>query len=252
MLYQFYLGLDVGQSKDYSALALIEEPLYVRERTSFGRDVTLEPGWAMPSKHEPWVVEQLRARNGREGRPHDPPLVMSGLERFALGTRYPDVISRVARLLSSGPLKDKRVALLVDKTGVGAPIVDAFLQAGINPIAISIHGGEKVSRDRDGYRVPKRDLVSAVKVPLQNGRLSVAPTLAHAATLRAELANFRMKIDPATAHDSYSHWRDGDHDDLVLATAMACWFRGWINHNFDITFARAGLSRATSPEEAAM
>jgi hypothetical protein len=27
------------------------------------------------------------------------------------------------------------------------------------------------------------------------------------------------------AHDSFPHRREGDHDDLVLATAMACWFR---------------------------
>lgn len=238
MIYQFYLALDVGQSQDYSALALIEEPLHVRERSSFGQDLTLEPGWVLPSKLEPWVAEQLRTSAGRHGRPHDPPLLVNGLERFDLGTRYPDVIDRVRELLISEPLRDKRLALLVDKTGVGAPIVDAFLQAGIHPIAISIHGGEKVGRDRDGYRVPKRDLVSAVKVPLQNGRLGVAPSLAHATTLRAELANFRMKIDPATAHDSYSHWREGQHDDLVLSVAMAAWYRGWINHNLDIDYAR--------------
>jgi hypothetical protein len=27
-----------------------------------------------------------------------------------------------------------------------------------------------------------------------------------------------------TAHDSYEHWREGDHDDLVLAAALACWW----------------------------
>lgn len=248
MMFQFYLSLDVGQSKDHTALALLEEALYVREPTRFGLNVTLRPGWAMPSELTPAVAEHLREENGQRGRPPSPPLVLSGLERFALGTRYPDVISRVSELLASEPLKDKRVALLVDKTGVGAPIVDAFLQAGINPIAVTIHGGAKVGRDRDGFRVPKRDLVSAVKVPLQNGRLSVAPSLAHAATLRAELQNFRMKIDPATAHDSYSHWREGDHDDLVLATAMACWFRGYWNHNVDVGFAEYSRKiRAEAP-----
>jgi hypothetical protein len=32
-----------------------------------------------------------------------------------------------------------------------------------------------------------------------------------------ELLNFRVKIDPLTAHDSYGCWREGGHDDLVLA-----------------------------------
>ena len=33
-----------------------------------------------------------------------------------------------------------------------------------------------------------------------------------------------MKIDPITAHDSYGAWREGQHDDLVLAVALAVWF----------------------------
>jgi hypothetical protein len=36
--------------------------------------------------------------------------------------------------------------------------------------------------------------------------------------------NFRVKIDPLTAHDSYGAWREGQHDDLVLAVALAVWF----------------------------
>jgi len=42
--------------------------------------------------------------------------------------------------------------------------------------------------------------------------------------LREELLNFRRKINLKTAHDSYEHWRDSDHDDLVLAVALACWW----------------------------
>jgi hypothetical protein len=99
--------------------------------------------------------------------------------------------------------------------------------SGIRPTAITIHGGSTVSDDpqRHSYRVPKRDLVSAVQVLLQNGRLRIAASLPESGTLKRELLSFRVKVNPATAHDSYEHWREGDHDDLVLATAMACWFR---------------------------
>jgi hypothetical protein len=41
--------------------------------------------------------------------------------------------------------------------------------------------------------------------------------------LREEMLNFKRKINLKTAHDSYEHWRESDHDDLVLATALACW-----------------------------
>jgi hypothetical protein len=49
--------------------------------------------------------------------------------------------------------------------------------------------------------------------------------MALADTLRKELLNFKVKINISTAHDSYEAWREGDHDDLVLAVAMACWCR---------------------------
>jgi hypothetical protein len=41
------------------------------------------------------------------------------------------------------------------------------------------------------------------------------------------LLSFLVKIDPVTAHDSYSAWRERDHDDLVLATALCTW---WWEH----------------------
>jgi hypothetical protein len=170
------------------------------------------------------------------------PLYLRHLERFELGTRYPVVVDRVRALLSSYPLRNNRVAFLVDKTGVGASVVDHFVLAGLSPIAVTIHGGSSVTKDPEGawgYRVPKRDLVSATQVLLQNGRLKIAKGLHLAGTLKKELLNFRVKIDPKTAHDSYSHWREGDHDDLVLATAMACWYRQWFSHYVDS--ANAGV-----------
>ncbi len=40
-------------------------------------------------------------------------------------------------------------------------------------------------------------------------------------TLERELTGFRAKIT-AALHDNYGH-RDGEHDDLLLALACACW-----------------------------
>ena len=42
-------------------------------------------------------------------------------------------------------------------------------------------------------------------------------------TLRHELLNFRRKQNKVTAHISYEHWRESEHDDMVLAAALACW-----------------------------
>src|SRR5438477_511373 len=63
----------------------------------------------------------------------------------------------------------------------------------------------------------------AVQVLLQSGRLKIAEGLPDTKTLVRELLNFKVKIDPVTAHDSYAAWRENIHDDLVLAVAMALW-----------------------------
>jgi len=113
--------------------------------------------------------------------------------------------------------------LIVDHTGVGRPVVDEFVKAGLKPIAITITGGDTPSRDGTHWRVPKRDLVSRLAVALQSERLKAAKELPVAAVLVQELLNFKVKIT-AAANDTYSAWRENDHDDLVLAVALAVWY----------------------------
>ena len=96
-------------------------------------------------------------------------------------------------------------------------------QRGLDPVAITITGGDAVTYD-NGWRVPKRDLVASVQVLLQTQRLHFAKELPSVPLLVQELLAFRVKIDPLTAHDSYGSWREGSHDDLVLAVAVAAWY----------------------------
>jgi len=81
------------------------------------------------------------------------------------------------------------------------------------------------SDDSVTWRVPKRDLVSAVQVGLQSRTLHIARDLPHAETLRDELVNFEIRIT-AAANDVYGAWRAGAHDDLELAVALSSW---WVN-----------------------
>jgi hypothetical protein len=257
-VYSYYVGLDLGQSSDYTAVSVIEEPVWVpseeltRDWCAPQSTVPLAEeageGWVSPADISPGLLEHALALNYYRGRIHapgPPPLSVRHLERFDLGTRYPTVVKRVGELLSSEPLRSRRTILLADATGVGRAVVDSFRQADISLAAVTIHGGSNVSREPGGYRVPKRDLVSAAQVLLQSGRLRVAADLPEAETLRRELLNFRVKIDPKTAHDSYEHWREGDHDDLVLATALPCWFRQHLNRLLDKRneAMNAGLAR---------
>jgi hypothetical protein len=66
--------------------------------------------------------------------------------------------------------------------------------------------------------------ICLLREPFHTGELQVAEGLELWPTLKKELLNFKRKIDLKTAHDSYEHWRESDHDDLVLACALACWW----------------------------
>jgi hypothetical protein len=184
----FYAGLDLGQSVDYTALAIAER---------------VQEGEAKVSYH------------------------FRHLERLKLGAPYPAQVTHVKQILETPPLRG-HVMLALDYTGVGRPVADMFRQARMQcPLyAISIHGGDKAvwdETDRYLVKVPKRDLVAVVQVLLQSGRLKIADALPASKMLVQELLNFKVKIDPQTAHDSYAAWRENMHDDLVLATALACW-----------------------------
>jgi hypothetical protein len=72
--------------------------------------------------------------------------------------------------------------------------------------------------------VPKKELVATAQSALQGSRLTIAAKLKEAGTLKKELQNFKVKINIASATESFEAWREGDHDDLVLSCCLAVWF----------------------------
>ncbi len=145
------------------------------------------------------------------------------IKRYPLGTSYPAIVQDVKNLVQTEPLT-KNAVLIVDKTGVGAPVVDMLKGVGVRLEAITITGGDSVIKEADGYRVPKRDLVSVLQVLLQSKRLKIAEGLPLVSVLQNELLNFKVRINIQTAHDSYGTWREGEHDDIVIAVALTCWW----------------------------
>jgi hypothetical protein len=218
------VGVDLGQLRDPTAITIIERG-YVQSGAAYN-DTYLYQGRTICGARIPVRLE-YHVRH---------------LERPALGTSYVDVAERVLTLLFS--LRDAPLTLAVDMTGVGRPVGDmlrarleesleASEAASLNgkpafdvAVAwITITGGDTVTRPGDGrgIRVPKRDIASAPLVLMQNGQLKIAENLELAPVLKRELLNFKVEINIATGHDSYEAWREGEHDDLVLAVAMACW-----------------------------
>lgn len=231
----FFVGLDLGQIQDFSALCVVglaEEYLKtVNTPAAGGRPDRLERARRNPYLDETDLkvirreIEAAEAAGPAKPASLEPVYEVRHLERMPLGTSYVEVARRVKALLDAPPLHTNAI-LAVDSTGVGRAVVDQLRAAGLSFEAVTITGGDKETEEAPGnWRVPKRDLIARPQVLLQRGirRLKIAPTLPEAQTLVDELLNFRVKIDPATAHDSYSHWREGEHDDLVLALCLSLW-----------------------------
>ena len=211
------VGIDLGQQRDPTALTVIERG-YV-------------PSGALYNAHYWYKRRELySAREPVKLEYH-----VRHLERPPLGTTYVDVVERILELLKS--LGGEEIVIAVDTTGVGRPVADmlkarlnewlgseAEKSTSLNAAWITITGGDSVTKvEGGGLRVPKRDLASAPLVLMQNRQLKIAESLQLASVLKGELLNFKVKFNIATGHDSYEAWREGDHDDLVLAVAMACW-----------------------------
>jgi hypothetical protein len=157
---------------------------------------------------------------------------------------YSVIVQTVVDLIARPPLAGGSCTLLVDYTGVGRAVFDMLVQRELEPIGITITGGSEVHVTENGWNVPKRDLITATQVALQDGRLRIAAGLEHAPTLTRELLDYRVRIS-AAGHDSYDA-REGQHDDLVLSTALCAWFRDWHWHHHD----RAAEQRGRIPQEA--
>ena len=161
----YFMGLDLGQSADYSAAVVLDRQ----------QEGSAPASYACVLCH-----------------------------RWDLGTPYPKVIGGLQQHLSRPEMRGH--ALCVDYTGCGRPVVDELRRYGLTCTAVSIHGGVNESQHLGNWSVPKRNLVGMVQVLLQSQRLTFARGLPMLAVLQDELVNFKQKIDPATAHDSYSSW----------------------------------------------
>jgi len=182
----FSIGVDLGQAADYSTVAIVR---------NVGDDLHLVH-----------------------------------LHRFPLNTDYTAVVEGITGFCEDSRLEvvGQPPLLTIDETGVGRAVSDLLLGSGTRFDAVTITSGGTArpyaSRgSRVSWRVPKTTLVEALEQPFRLGNLKVANGLHWGEALVEELRNFRRKVNPRTAHVRYEHDRAGDKDDLVLASALACW-----------------------------
>ena len=187
------VGIDIGQAHDPTAVAVVARV------TSTTADPQLER--ANPEPHARYEVQHL--------------------ERLRLGMPYPAQVDHLEAMLSRAPLDRMAPRVLVDYTGVGRPVFDMF--AGRHALrraqGVVITGGRDTTRHGEGWSVPKGELVSKLQALLHAGELRIAASLPDAPVLLRELQDFRVHF--TESGNATFNAREGAHDDLVLALALA-------------------------------
>jgi hypothetical protein len=148
----YFIGLDLGQRRDFSAIVVIQR----QDRMA---------AWSPNPRCS---------------------LFVRHLERLELGTSYVKVAQRVCEIMQN-PKMSGQSRLVVDATGVGAPVMDLLRNAGVGgrTTAVTITGGEQAHGSNERWSVPKRDLLMGLEVLMESGDLVISRHLSDADRLLA-------------------------------------------------------------------
>jgi hypothetical protein len=180
---QVFVGLDLGFSRDRTALVVLEE--MTRPTGEYDYDL---------------MVDRMETV-----------LVLRRVEAVALQTPYREVPRLVEEVLAAYP-KARRKEVAVDATGVGLPVVEmlqeARLDACLTPITLT--SGESLGNVGHAVTVPRRVLPHNLRRVLETGGLRIPVNLAGLDELMAELV-------------ALGNARTSKPDDLAFALAFALW-----------------------------
>lgn len=194
------VGVDLGQSKDPTSLAVVEK-------------IAPEVSARCFTPQIPEAREALRSER--------PSYILRLLEQAPLGEPYPAQAQRVNRILARPQIAEHDPRVWVDYTGVGRAVFDIFKQERVPrivPVTITF-GGEDGPNGHGGHNVTKLGLVSRLQALMHTGTLHMPESLPLAKTFRRELLDFRVSYT-AVGNATFGA-REGAHDDLILAVALA-------------------------------
>lgn len=197
---RWVVGLDLGQSHDYTALSVLNHrlvPLNEFEENKTARHFKQKS------------TEHFEARH---------------LERLPLGTSYVDVVAHVGNVLARPPL-NAGAKLVIDESGVGRPVGDLLDVAGLRPVRVTITGGLETTRHGpNSFHVSKQQIVSALDARLHTSELRFAAAISEAGNLASELKNFERHVTASGRNTFSASARGTGNDDLVLSVGIALWF----------------------------
>jgi hypothetical protein len=206
----YMIGVDLGEKNDPTAIAYVEaHPVLRRIHEESGRKYT----------EAALLYRCLR------------------LERPELGTKFPVIVDRLANMCVSVGQNPGGVHLIVDVVGPGAGVRDFIVpaykdlakgtKALLHPGWIWTTWSGTVNHDGTKLNVPRKDLVNAGSVAIEDDRYQVAK-MDLRETLQNEMRTFAIKKTTA-GNERFEHYRADDHDDLVTAAIL---LPVWIGEHF--------------------
>lgn len=195
-------GMDLGSAHDYTTLAIIENLDMPRLEPWQGR-----PEWAPRRRLKKRLVH---------------------LKRWPLELPYTLAIEQAAEILRRPPFSGT-TTLVYDRTGLGSAVAWQFKDArreGLfdrSPKGLAITGGEHAGASS----VPKVELVDNLRALVETQRITWPPDLPLLDEFLREMSAFAPR--PSRERRILTFGNDSkiaDHDDLVMAVALAAWHPG--------------------------
>ena len=84
-----------------------------------------------------------------------------------------------------------------------------------------VTAGQMETFDDGYYKVPKRDLIIGLQCLLQRKTLRIVDGLRYGPDLFSEAMD--MRVTQSAVGEQFAAWREGTHDDLIFAVALASW-----------------------------
>jgi hypothetical protein len=159
-----------------------------------------------------------------------PQATITAIARMALGMPYTEQVEYLLAVMQKFKRDGASAAVVVDMTGVGAPIVDLLRDRGLAPAPILITGGDRVVYEHGIYRVPKTVLITGLVIGLDETRCAYVPTMPNADLFASEMQAYRETRTTRGTVVYGEPWREGPHDDLVLAAAIAYFYVPFARH----------------------
>lgn len=197
--HRFFLGLDLGEVKDFTAFAAIE--------------VVGGPGGPL---YRLIGLERFKSDVNTE--------ILDRVSDSSVSLSYWDrVVRYLARHLRSHQFH-RNSLLGIDATGIGRPVVRMMLESPmvqetgtpIYPFEFRGNGSREYQRQNGLIQITRRTVLSSVQIVMGQGRLRIPEKLREAEVLRRELLSVRIE----EGRQDHLDERTREHDDMVFAVAL--------------------------------